>query len=311
LQRLLFHIALLIGLSANAQPIVSISAAKSNIRIGEPDTLTLTATWPGHPLQQGFAVADSFPHFEVWDKGTVTKTADGISQNIVVTSYDSGRFNLPPLALIESAEASTDSFPISVQPVNVDSLQDYHDIKDIIEVPAVPQWPFITLIAILIVAAIAGLYFLLRKKGKRLAAAPVKGGKLTPYQRAVEALQKLEGQMMQPAPAKPFFVSLTNIYRAYLSEAYQWRSLQQTGGELILQAKPLLSENDFYQLTHAIRLSDAAKFAKYEPPQTEWQTTLAAIRQTIRVLEEQMLQQQQHERFKPKQATAIKASSPK
>lgn len=291
-------IILLLVLQATAQPVINITASKSVIRTGEPDTLTLSASWPGHQLQQGFAIADSFPHFDVWDKGTASKTENGITQNIVVTSYDSGRFSLPPLALIESPQTTSDSFAISIQPVNVDTLQDYHDIKDIIEVPAVPQWPFITGIALLTIGAIVGLYFLL-KKIKGLKEEPkIKAPKPGAYQRAIESLQQLEPQTQQPGPAKPFFTTLTSIYRQYLSEAYHWRSLQQTGGELILQAKPLLTENDFYQLTNAIRLSDAAKFAKYQPPQTEWQSSLTAIRQTVDILEKQL----QNERFKPQES---------
>lgn len=283
------------GISATAQPVISITASQSAIRTGEPDTLTLSATWPGHQLQQGFAIADSFPHFDVWDKGTVTKTGNGITQSIVVTSYDSGRFSLPPLPLIEAPAAASDSFPINVQPVNVDTLQDYHDIKDIIEVPPVSQWPFITLIAVLTIGSIIGLYFLLKKLKATKTETKAKAPKLGAYQRAIEGLQKLEAQ--PGSLAKPFFVSLTSIYRTYLSEAYHWRSLQQTGGELILQAKPLLNETDFYNLTSAIRLSDAVKFAKYEPPQAEWQTAINAIRQTIEVLEKQL----DNNRFKPKQ----------
>ena len=234
----------------------------------------------------------------MWDKGTPSKTENGITQNIVVTSYDSGRFSLPPLALIESPKATSDSFPINVQPVNVDTLQDYHDIKDIIEVPPVAQWPFILVISLLTIGSIAGLYFLLKKNKLIRKESKTKASRLSAYEKATEALKKLELQTQQPGLAKPFFTALTSIYRQYLSEAYSWRSLQQTGGELILQAKPLLTEIDFYQLTNAIRLSDAAKFAKYQPPQTEWQTALIAIRQTIDVLEKQL----DNQRFKTARA---------
>lgn len=276
---------LLTGLFAAAQPVIRITASKSAIRTGEPDTLSLNAYWPGHAMQQGFMMQDSFPHFEVWDKGTIIKTADGISQNIVFTGYDSGRFSLPPFALTGEPAYQSDSFLITIEPVDVDSLKDYHDIKDIIEVPPVPQWPFITFIAVLTTGSIIGLYFLLKKTFLVKDAAPERAVKAGAYQKAMEALQQLEKQAEQPGAAKPFFVSLTGIYRHYLSEAYRWRSLQQTGGELIIQAKPLLSENHFYQLTNAIRLGDAVKFAKYEPQQTEWKTALSAIRQTIEAME--------------------------
>jgi hypothetical protein len=271
-----------------AQPALSITATKNTIRTGEPDTIQLKADWPGHPLQKGFSVPDSFPHFEIWDKGSVIANENGFTQNVVITSYDSGRFSVPPFELAEMKNSKTDSFAINVQPVNVDSLQDYHDIKDIIEVPPVSQWPFVVLIAGLTLVSVVALYFLLRKAALGKEAATSRKAKAGAFQRAMEALQKLEAQVKQPGIAKPFYTSLTGIYRTYLQEAYRYRSLQQTGGELILQAKPLLSEADFYGLANTIRLSDAVKFAKFEPAQQDWTTSLAAIRQSIEALEKRM-----------------------
>jgi hypothetical protein len=270
-----------------AQPVLSVTASKNTIRTGEPDTIQLRADWQGHPLRQGFIVPDSFPHFEVWDKGAAVSNENGVTQNIVVASYDSGRFNLPPLELLEMKNSKTDSFAINVQPVNVDSLKDYHDIKDIIEVPPVPQWPFVLFITALTLISLVALYFLLRRTrlGEERASNNVK--KLGAFERAIEALQKLEPQSTQTGLAKPFFTTLTGIYRTYLHEAYRYRSMQQTGGELLLQAKPLLQEENFYQLANAIRLSDAVKFAKYEPAQSDWTTSLTAIRQALEELNRQ------------------------
>lgn len=299
----ILYIVLLTGcmVAIHAQPVFNISASKNTIRTGEPDTLTLTASWPGHALQQGFTIADTFPHFEVWDKGTVTPLADGISQTIVVTGYDSGRFSLPPLPLAASPEFVTDSFPISIEPVNVDTLQDYHDIKDIIEVEPVRQWPFIVLIALLTIAAITVLYFVLKRKG-HITKVSGKNTAVGAYERAMEGLGSLEKSMTSATAVKPFFTQLIAIYRTYLSEDWQWRSQQQTGGELILQARPLLTDTDFYELTNSIRLSDAVKFAKFEPGHTEWQTALTAIRKTIRILHEKQETSRQHQAYLPKGA---------
>ncbi len=276
-------------LIAASQPVVSISATKKMIRTGEPDTIQLKATWPGHALQPGFAVPDSFPHFDVWDKGTAIAGDNGFTQNVIVTSYDSGRFSLPPLQLVAMNESRTDSLAIDVRPVNVDSLQDYHDIKDIIEVPPVPQWPFVLFIAGLTLVSLVALYFLLRKTGIDKESAVAQVLKAGAFQRAMDALEKLELQAKQPGLAKPFYVSLTGIYRTYLQEAYRWRSLQQTGSELIIQAKPLLPEELFYRFANTVRLSDAVKFARYEPVQIDWPTSLTAIRQTIETLEKKLI----------------------
>ena len=289
--RFLYTLFILPGffLNAGAQPVVGIAATKKLIRTGEPDTIQLKAGWPGHSLQAGFEIPDSFPHFEVWDKGTAVAGENGITQNMVVTSYDSGRFSLPPIELSAMKNVRTDSFAINVQPVNVDSLQDYHDIKDIIEEPPVQQWSFVLFIAGLTVVSLGALYFLLRKSGMGEQGAVAPAVKAGAFQRAMDALDKLEAQAQQPGTAKPFYTSLTNIYRSYLQEAYRWRSLQQTGGELILQAKPLLPEEVFYRLANTIRLSDAVKFARYEPAQKEWPESLNTVRQTIELLERKII----------------------
>ena len=266
------------------------SASRVSIKIGEPITIKLTALWPGKTgFTSGFIIPDSIPHFDIWEKQPPVAIKDGIEQQLTVTSYDSGRFSIPGFRLTTPTLKATkegyitNSIGISIMPVNVDSLLDYHEIKDIIEVAPIEQWPYILAIVLITLAAGIGLYFMLKKLG--VGKKPTRldyENSLAPYPAAMLALDQLEQNCQQQiANCKLHFTQLTHIYRTYLYDAHQFRSHQQTGGELILQARPLLQEDVFFQFANTIRLSDAAKFAKYEPPKAEWITSIKNIKDAI------------------------------
>ncbi len=279
-------------------------ANRNSIRTGEPVTIKLTAVWPGQSgFTNGFIIPDSIPHFDIWEQQQPIAVKDGIEQLLTVTSYDSVQFTIPAFKLTTPTIATgdgtfTESIRIEVKPVNVDSLKDYHDIKDIIEVPPIEQWPYIVGIAIATLLASIGLYFLLKKMGvgKKPSRRDFENG-LNPFAFAMAEFEKLEQDCQLPTancPQDPsgklFFTRLTDIYRTYLNDAHQFRSLQQTGGELILQARPMLHEDVFFQFANTIRLSDAAKFAKYVPPKTEWISSIKTMKETITEMDKNFYQ---------------------
>lgn len=280
---IVFYFLLFTFYLAQAQP--NAIPDKAAIRIGEPIHVQLTSI--SATANGGFLFPDSIPHFDIWDKGQPLKNGDTLVQNITITSYDSGQFAFPEISLLgAAANAHTNSFTVDVQPVNIDSLKDYHDIKNIIEVPPVPQWPYVLGIGLITLLSIAALYYLLKKAGIK------KEGKATfiprgnPYERALQSLEKLRETTLDiNAQPSLYFTQLTNIYRSYLAESRNWHSLQQTGDELILQAKPILNHELFYQFANTIRLADAAKFAKYNPPKEEWEKALDVIKDALKNLD--------------------------
>ncbi len=273
-------------------------ANRNSIRTGEPVTIKLTALWPGQSgFTNGFIIPDSIPHFDIWEQQQPVAVKDGIEQLLTVTSYDSGQFTIPAFVLTTPTITTepgiaTESIRIEVKPVNVDSLKEYHDIKDIIEVAPLEQWPYILGIAIATLLAGIGLYFLLKKMG--VGKKPTRldfENSMAPYPAAIYALDQLENDCQLPTTnCKLHFTRLTDIYRTYLNDAHQFRSHQQTGGELILQARPLLQGDVFFQFANTIRLSDAAKFAKYEPPKTEWISSIKTMKQTITQMDKNLYQ---------------------
>jgi hypothetical protein len=299
-----FLLLVFCNLSVNAQPVVKAMANRNSIRTGEPVTIKLTALWPGQSgFTNGFIIPDSIPHFDIWEQQQPVAVKDGIEQVLTVTSYDSGQFTIPAFKLTTptittGAGTFTESIRIEVKPVNVDSLKEYHDIKDIIEVPPIEQWPYIVGIAIATLLASIGLYFLLKKMG--VGKKPTRldfENSMAPYPAAMYALDQLENDCQlstancpQDPSGKLHFTRLTDIYRTYLNDAHQYRSLQQTGGELILQARPMLQEDVFFQFANTIRLSDAAKFAKYEPPKPEWISSIKTMKNAITEMDKNLYQ---------------------
>jgi len=279
-----------------SQPIVKATSDRRAIRIGEPITVKLSATWAGKDsFSSGFVIPDSIPHFDIWEKYPRSVIKDGFEQSLIVTSYDSGVFAIPQFMLatpnidVPPPGYRTDSIRISVQPVNVDTLMDYHDIKDILDVPPVSQWPFILAIVGGTLLALVVLYLLLKKTKLTKNGFKTSLPKGTPYQVAIKALEDLENSSQASnSNSKQFFTQLTAIHRTYLQDAYMFKSYYQTGDEIILQARPLLGTDLFYAFANTIRLADAAKFAKYEPPKAEWLSSIGNIRDTINVLDKKM-----------------------
>ncbi len=265
---------------------VSIRADKSKILIGEPVTLTLEATIPANePIR--FFVLDTFPHFEFLNKKktdtTDKKGGTFLRQVIQVTSFDSGRWVIPSLALTEGIQ--TDSIPIDVVFSDFDPNQPYHDIKDIedIEPEAVEQdsWWYIAAAAVVLLLAL--MYMLTRRKRKQ----PVQQPMLSPYEEAIEELKKIR---INKPEHKRYYSALGDIFRVYLWRRMSIGSLQQTTAELLPQLRQTaLSKQEQEQIGQALLLGDFVKFARYNPLAEEDEQSFEAVLETIERLESRRL----------------------
>ncbi|HZI00208.1 MAG TPA: BatD family protein, partial [Flavisolibacter sp.] len=115
---------------------MAVRVDKENILIGEQFQLIIAATMPSSS-NAGTLRIDSIPHFEILQAKIDTQQSgrDNIYQHtLTLTSWDSGRWNIPPFAVPGSNR--TKPIPITVSfssPFNPE--QEYHDVKDIMEVP--------------------------------------------------------------------------------------------------------------------------------------------------------------------------------
>lgn len=266
---------------------VKASIDRNKILIGEPINLQLEAAVEGGAPFLWFA-ADSIPHFEFIDKGNIDTTTSGATtvykQQLTITSFDSGRWAIPALAITSgNKNYITDSLPVSVAFTNFDATKDYHDIKDIIEGEAASlQYINWILGAALLIALIIFVYLLRRKRKQAAPVAVTKHSNLSPLQEALQLLQ----QLSPVTEAKPFHVQLNNILRNYVYRKTTKATAEKTSSELLmqLQAYPI-PQDDFIALAQTLRLNDAVKFARFVPDAAENEKALQQITHTIQQLD--------------------------
>ncbi len=260
-------------LFSDAQQVsVRASVDKNEILIGEPIRLQLEASLPAETDAKWFSL-DTIPHFDVIGiEKTDTAENKGstkFSQLLIVTSFDSGQWVIPPLEMMVNGKYYlTDSFPVSVAYSEYDPSQPYHDIKDIIEIEN-PYTRYINwaLAALTIISLLAVIYFLRKRSIQPIQQNVPKGTRLAPYDQAIQLLNELKQQQLpEKGQVKLYYTRLNDILRSFLENKMLMGTMQKTNDQLMVQIKDTGMQNDaFIALAQALRMSDAVKFAKYVP----------------------------------------------
>jgi hypothetical protein len=284
---ILFLFALLLSCFAFSQKKTSVYATtdKEKILIGEQLELTLGAHFPT-PSSVSFFRLDSLPHFEIIRKSKIDTQQSAsdihLSQHILLTSWDSGKWQMPSFSL---AGSKTKTKPLSINVVfsDFDPKEDYHDIKDILEVqkPDRIKWYWYVIGAALLLALFA-LLFPKKKKG----AAEVHKEDVHAYKTALAELQKLKKEQLANKDVKAYYVALIDVFRKYLQQKKGIQSYNKTTDDLALQVQNLKMHSVlFNNLVQTLRLSDAVKFAKFQPAEEENNSALETISKSIDAIE--------------------------
>ncbi|MGC4101657.1 hypothetical protein [Ferruginibacter sp.] len=267
---------------------------KRSILIGEPIQYKVTATFPtGVYKVHWFLPADSAAHFELVDKSKIDTTADNnntvMEQTITLTSFDSGRWNTPafmvnfdPVKDDTTVNLFTDSIAVSVVYAPADTSNNLRDIKPIMEVEVKSYlWLYITIGVLLIIILLLVLRRMLKKD--KFAPDPVYNSKLSPYDEAMQQLEKLKAfNLSREEEVKQYHIRLSEIFKWYISRRQQASAMNKTTGDVLVQlSENNLSKDDIAATATALRCGDAVKFAKFLPPVYESEQCLLAIKQTI------------------------------
>lgn len=292
---LLFVILCILQFRVSAQSVLA-SLDRDKILLGEQVTLQLTISnvseaslyieaWP--------QIADTLNHIEIIKRNDIdTINVNGINtyqQNFIITSFDSGRWQLGPFNFIatdkttgKKTQLETAPVYLIVLPVDVSTMDGYHPIKDIIEVQTKFNWRPLIITVLALVAAV--LFFLfIKKRNKQPAPIQKPEIKGTPIERALEKLNALQkAPLSSTTDIKKFHFEMDTITRKYLEEATNIKALHLTAAELLPRLKIFIGDAGFRQNFSTIfNLNAAVKFAKYMPPETESRHTL---RQVITIL---------------------------
>ena len=256
---------------------------RNSIMIGERIRLTLEANIPENQPIRFFAI-DTIDHFEFLEKGKIdtvnTSSGTMLRQQLLITSFDSGKWIIPSYTLDRQNEIKTDSFIINVGFTPFDSAQDYHDIKDIIGVEVEKKKKSYWIYIIAGVGLLLLMFYLLTKRKKPKATVETI---VNPFE---EAMHQLEALQKQNLPVKEYYTRLTDIFRTYLAKRKNILSLQKTTDELVTQLRTLhINTEEYQKLANVLRLCDFVKFARYQPAAEDDRLALGIIKNSIQSIE--------------------------
>lgn len=276
---LLLAVCLLAGFTAGAQQtLIDVKVDTADILIGQQTTLHVTVTTdpnrriiiplPSDTLMTGVEV------ISVSDADSTV--ADGrlvIRRDILVTSFDSSLYLLPPFIAIDGADTIASNqvaLKVSTVPVDVDNPEKFYDIKDVWKPPFVLAdyypWIFGILTALFIICVIG---YLVQRYRRRRLEAPVKPAEpeLPPYEVAIRELDSIKDRKLwQQGLNKEYYTQVTDTLRRYISRRYGVNAMEKTSEEILAIIERETDERTVYDtLRQVLRLSDYVKFAKLHP----------------------------------------------
>ncbi|MGD0581631.1 MAG: hypothetical protein ABR974_01655 [Bacteroidales bacterium] len=287
----IFTIAIfLLASSAISAQDVKVTAAfdSSRIFIGDQTHFTVTVERPAGLLLTLPVQKDTLlRHIEIL-KGPVTDTAmmkDGrirIHQKYLVTSFDSGFYQVPPVyAEMQTANGIkrfySDYSPLTVMRVRIALPDTAQKIFDIIKpyrapVTAGEILPWLLFSLVLATVAWYSVRLIRRLRMKRGAEEPPVPNPDPAHVIALRDLEKLkEEKLWQNGKTKSYYTRLTEIVRQYLENRFGIQSLELTTAEtLSLLKKTGFREDElFLKLRTLLTGADLVKFAKYKPDASE------------------------------------------
>lgn len=267
------------SISAQAEPVVVEAKMDSNIIwMGQQTQIHLSLTqdvdkpvffpFITDTLTAGVEVLD----ISVPDTAQLNSNRIQIKQEVLVTSFDSGLYYIPPFEYIFGADTfKTQPLSLKVVPVEVDTTAQPMDIKGVVEPPFVlwdyiPDWAWYVLLACLLVGGgiVAYCYWQKRRKPEEIV---VPEKQIPPYERAVAELQALrESKLWQQGQEKSYYTRLVDILREYIDSRFGINAMELTSSQIIdaLKRNGEMREVNRY-LGEILSMADFVKFAKMRP----------------------------------------------
>jgi hypothetical protein len=192
-----------------------------------------------------------------------------IIQKYLVTSFDSGRYQVPPVFAEMKNESGLKRFYsdyclLEVIRVNIAPADTATKIFDVIKPYSAPVTVSEVLPWVLIAFVVAALIWLVIRYLKKLKRA---GGETETFRE----LERLKNEKLwQNGEIKLYYTRLTEILRQYLENRFRVFSLELTTSETLgeLVKTGFKKDSSYNQLKSVLTSADLVKFAKYTPEPT-------------------------------------------
>lgn len=268
---------------------VNVSAAfdSSKIYIGDQINFTVTVDKPVSYLLSIPVLKDTLiKNIEIL-KGPATDTLflkDGrlrIREKYLVTSFDSGFYQVPPVYAEMRDEKGirrfySDYTQLVVLRVNITPADTSSKIFDIIKPYGAPLTPGEVMPwALLLILTGTALWFMIRYLQKRRMTRSGTEPVINPDPAHIISFRELEKlkeeKLWQKGEVKEYYTRLTEIVRQYLENRFRVFSLELTTVETLteLLKTGFREDENFHKLRMVLTGADLVKFAKYWPEPSE------------------------------------------
>ena len=252
----------------------------SNIAWGQTAIMDTNSILIGEQIN--FSISNPISETEVWPtydefladgieiikQGKLDTNENLISQNFIITAWDSGSYYIPPISFSETSR--TEGLLLNVQTVILEEGAELKDIKQPMEAPIgwSDIWPW--LLGIILFALIV---FLLKKYvfNKKETIKIEKPKVIIPADiTALQQLTKLdEAQVWQAGNVKKYHSEISEIIRRYTEIRFNFIALELATDEIISELKSKVNNEQLASITILLKRADLAKFAKSKPEETE------------------------------------------
>ncbi len=276
-------------------PVVKAVVDKSEILIGEQIKFKIAVNLSNDGYNPVLPILpDSIEHFELLERDKIDSVftdgqLTGITQNFTITSFDSGRWTIPPVKINFSATGNgspiivyTDSLPITVSFSLSDTSNQLKDIKPVRDAVTVNTFWYWVGAGVLLLALIIFLIWFYRHWKKNKPDVIFKA-KLSPYDEAMQELQNLgKYNLLLPEEIKIYHSRLSEIVKRYLSRKDNTVYLNKTTGDMLLLVNGYnIDKGLFAKLASSLRCGDAVKFAKFLPQENESRDCMRPVKELI------------------------------
>jgi hypothetical protein len=258
----------------------------NSILIGEQITFTITNTvsktevWPTYKefLVEGV---------EIIKQGKLDTTENLISQNFIITAWDSGSYYIPPISF--SANSKTEGLLLNVQTIILEEGAELKDIKQPMKAPIgwSDIWHWLLGIVLLILIAYILKKYVFNKKEVKIEKQEVI---IPAYITALQQLEKLDkAKLWQAGNIKKYHTELSEIIRRYTENRFNFIALELATDEIISELKSKVNNEQLASITILLQRADLAKFAKSKPDENENKESMQLAKQFVGQTEEKQI----------------------
>ncbi len=264
----------------------------TNVLIGDQFNLRLEVDLP-QDVQVGFPViGDSLSEtVEVISQSpldTINLDIEDqikITQDLLVTSFDTGEQFIPGLQFVINFNGITDTIEtvpeyFYVHGMEIDTTKGPVDIKKPYEAPVTLSEVYPYILGVIIIGAIIFFifYYIQRKRQNKPLFSKPEIPLEPPHVVALRELDRIkESKDWQHDEIKKYYSEISDTLRAYIERRFSINAMEYTTDETVQafnKQKDLLPEKTFSELKNILNLSDLVKFAKYTPLDDDHNMTL-------------------------------------